>query len=232
MPSRSRPTTPLNYLQIVRWALITILVCYLGYRVVGRSPYRGEGIPATERLASADMLPQDVRERLEQVGWKERVGDRLGLWVTARWQRLIGIEAGVVRFVYPCSTAAKGLGNQEGSNQTPLGWHAIVERIGDGLPEGAIMSERKFTGKVWLPGQVTEKDYVLSRILWLRGSEPGINAGQGVDSYDRYIYIHGTPAEEKIGSPASMGCIRLRNHDVLSLYEVSTIGTPVLITEW
>ncbi len=232
MPRRSTRKKPLNYFQIGRWAAITILTCYFVFRVAGGSPYRGKSVPATETLASMEIVPVEVRERLESVGWNERVGKGLGLWVTARWQRLIGIEDGVVRFVYPCSTAAKGLGNQEGSYATPLGWHIIVERIGDGLPIGAVLSERKFTGKVWQPGQVTEKDYVLTRILWLRGLESGINLGRGVDSYERYIYIHGTPAEGRIGEPASMGCIRLKNRDVIALYDAVGNGTPVLITEW
>ncbi len=232
MRSRRTAKKALNYLQIVRWATITVLICYLVIRVAGGSPYRGESIPATETLATAEPVPVEVRERLETVGWNDRVGKGLGLWVTARWQRLIGIEDGVVRFIYPCSTAVKGLGNQEGSNQTPLGWHQIVERFGDGLPEGAVLSERKFTGRVWEPGQAVEKDYVLTRILWLRGLESGINLGRGVDSYERYIYIHGTPAEGRIGEPASMGCVRLKNGDVKTLYDDSKIGTPVLITEW
>lgn len=232
MPSRRTSKPPLNYLQVARWAAITILICYVVFRMVGGSPYRGESVPATERLTSAEVVPVEVRERLESVGWNERVGQGLGLWVTARWQRLIGIENGVVRFVYPCSTAAKGLGNEEGSNQTPLGWHQIAERIGDGLPEGAVLSERKFTGRVWQPGQAAEKDYVLTRILWLRGMERGVNLGGGVDSHERYIYIHGTPAEGRIGEPASMGCVRLKNRDVIALYDVVGDGTPVLITEW
>jgi L,D-transpeptidase catalytic domain len=232
MAIRRADQKQLSYPQVFRWAAITILISYLVFRVSGGSPYRGASVPATETMATREVVPLEVRERLESVGWHERVGTGLGLWVTARWQRLIGIEDGVVRFVYPCSTAAKGLGNEDGSNQTPLGWHQIVERIGDGLPEGAVLSERKFTGRVWQPGQVTEKDFVLTRILWLRGLERGINLGGGVDSHERYIYIHGTPAEGKIGEPASMGCVRLKNRDVISLFDDVGNGTPVLITEW
>ncbi len=129
----------------------------------------------------------------------------MGLWISVANQELIGIRDGIVQFRYPCSTASRGIGSRENSYQTPLGWHMIDERIGDGLPLGAILIERKFTGDVWKPGMKTEKDLVLTRILWLRGLEPGVNRGTGIDSHARYIYIHGTPAEAKLGMPASMG---------------------------
>ncbi len=177
-------------------------------------------------------LPDHEARRLADAGWGERVGEGLGLWVSVERQALFGIEHGLVKFGYRCSTAARGTGNRVDSNQTPLGWHEIAEVIGNGLPEGAVFSERKYTGKVWKPGEVTEKDLILSRILWLRGLEPGRNAGPGVDSYARYIYIHGTPAEDKLGTPASMGCVRLSNKDVIHLSERVKVGTRVLITEW
>lgn len=178
------------------------------------------------------LVPDEIAARLIEAGWDDRVEGNLGLWVSASRQELIGIRADRIEFIYPCSTAAKGLGCRENSNQTPTGWHRIDEKIGDGAAWGAVFVERKFTGKTWSPDQTTEKDYVLTRILWLRGLEPGVNAGPGVDSHDRYIYIHGTPAEEKIGTPASMGCIRLKNDDVIALYDAVDSGIPVLITEW
>lgn len=190
------------------------------------------GRPTVREPTVGRELPDGIASRLDDAGWSRYVGDKLGIWVSAARQQLIGIERGRVRFVYTCSTAAKGLGCRENSYQTPTGWHEVDERIGEDAPLGAVFVERKFTGKVWTPDDPTEKDYVLTRILWLRGLETGVNAGPGVDSHDRYIYIHGTPAEDKLGTPASMGCIRLSNHNVIELFEQTPAGTRILITEW
>jgi len=177
-------------------------------------------------------VPENDLTRLLAAGWEARVGDELGLWVSVERQQLAGVQGRRVRFVYRCSTAAKGTGSRENSNRTPLGWHKVDERYGSGLPAGAVLSSRKATGAVWKPGDKTAKDLVLSRILWLRGLEPGLNQGKGIDSHDRYIYIHGTPAEAKLGMPASMGCVRLSNDDVIALFDVAGTGTKVLITQW
>jgi len=187
--------------------------------------------PSTQP-ASNEALPAEIWARLRAAGWQERAGDTLALWVSVARQRLIGVKAGRVEFIYTCSTAARGTGNREGSNQTPLGWHEIAERIGEGLPEGAILVERKYTGRVWSGQTPTEKDYVLTRILWLRGLEPGVNSGPGIDSHDRFIYIHGTPAEDRLGTPASMGCVRVSNADVIALFDRVPVGTRVLLTDW
>jgi hypothetical protein len=177
-------------------------------------------------------LPDDLRGSLDEAGWSTRVGGGLGIWVSVQRQQLVAIEAGQILTIYPCSTAAKGTGNREGSNRTPMGWHAIAERYGEGKPWGAVFKEREFTGRVWSPDRPTGDDLVLTRILWLRGLEPGVNSGPGIDSHDRYIYIHGTPEEDKLGRPASHGCVRLSNSDVMELFDLSPTGTPVLITEW
>jgi lipoprotein-anchoring transpeptidase ErfK/SrfK len=170
--------------------------------------------------------------QLRAVDWDQFAGRSLGLWVSIARQELVGIEAGQVLFTYPCSTAAGGVGSGQGSRRTPLGWHVIDERYGDGLPIGAVFKERKFTGRVWTPDIPAGDDLVLTRIMWLRGLEYGVNAGEGVDSHARYIYIHGTPEEGRLGTRASMGCIRLSNRDVADLYDRTTTGTQVLITEW
>ncbi len=177
-------------------------------------------------------LPDEMAARLDAADWPEYAGKSLGLWVSEARQELIGIEASRVQFIFRCSTAVRGTGNKENSYQTPLGWHEITERIGDGLPSGAIFNERKYTGKVWTPDSPTTKDLVLTRILWLSGLEPGVNKGPGIDSHARYIYIHGTPAEEKLGTPASWGCVRLSNRDVINLFDRVPKGTRVLITEF
>lgn len=207
--------------------LILVVAAGGGSQMVCR---KAEPLPAEP--TAGKPLPPDVAAALKEAGWGDRVGRAPGLWVSAARQQLIGVEDGRVTFIHHCSTAARGLGCEVNSYQTPTGWHEIDERIGDGAPPGAVFVERKFTGKVWTPNEPTEKDYVLTRILWLRGLEPGVNAGPGVDSHDRYIYIHGTPAEDKLGTPASQGCVRLSNTDVISVFDATARGTKVLITEW
>lgn len=213
----------------MRRSALIILTCLVfpGSQVVCR-----KGEPKSPVPVVGQPMPPEIMSSLESAGWTDRTGGELGLWVSVARQQLIGIDAGTVAFIYTCSTAAKGLGNRANSYQTPTGWHEIDERIGDDAPIGAIFVERKFTGKVWVPEQPTEKDYVLTRIMWLRGLEPGLNAGPGVDSHDRYIYVHGTPAEDKLGTPASLGCIRLSNKDVIEVFNRTRRGTRVLITEW
>ena len=133
---------------------------------------------------------------------------------------------------YPCSTSRYGAGCQEGSTRTPIGFHEVVEKYGDGVPLGGVFVSRVYTGEIVPP--CLEKipsgqDSITTRILRLRGVQPGINQGGEVDSYRRYIYIHGTPEEGLIGTPASHGCIRMTNADVADLYERVPIGTQVEI---
>lgn len=187
---------------------------------------------ARESIVADRPLAETYRSRLDGAGWQRRVGDRLGLWVSVAGQQLAGIERGRVAFVYACSTAARGTGNRVNSYKTPLGWHAIDEKFGDGSPWGAVFKERRRTGEVWAPRTNTTVDMILTRIMWLRGLEPGLNAGPGIDSHARYIYIHGTPAEDRLGTPASHGCVRLSNDDVIELFDRAPSGTPVLITTW
>ena len=183
-----------------------------------------------------DRLGESDRTQLEAAGWLTRVGDGLGVWIDVGRQRFFLVEGGEIRWQAACSTAAAGTGSVEKTNQTPLGWHSVSEKIGDREPMGRIFRSRGATGQIWEPGQDTKEDLVLTRILWLEGLEPGRNRGtntQGalVDSKRRFIYIHGTNGEDRIGSPASHGCIRLMNSDVLEVYDMVPVGTPVLITE-
>lgn len=185
-----------------------------------------------EIVVSGAGLPGEIRSKLEAAGWNDQIGDSFGLWVSISRQRVFGIKNRKVLFAFRCSTAARGAGNAADSYKTPLGWHRIGERFGDGLPWGAVFKERKYTGEIWNPSHSTTDDLILSRILWLRGLEPGVNAGPGVDSHARFIYIHGTPEEGKLGTPASHGCVRLSNDNVIELFDVAHSGTPVLITPW
>ncbi len=135
---------------------------------------------------------------------------------------------------YPVSTARLGPGEDQDSERTPRGRHEIRAKIGADEPEGAVFVGRRPTGEVCTPEVFKadpERDWILTRILWLRGLERGRNRGARVDSMRRYIYIHGTPDEEALGSPASHGCVRMRNADVIELFDHVEPGTPVDIVE-
>ncbi len=133
---------------------------------------------------------------------------------------------------YPVSTAANGAGEARGSYCTPRGRHRIAQKIGAGAPLHAAFRGREPTGEIWSPALEAEnpgRDWILTRILWLEGLEPGRNRGGGVDTLARYIYIHGTNEEHRIGTPASHGCIRMRNADVAELFDLVEVGTEVRI---
>ena len=133
---------------------------------------------------------------------------------------------------YPVSTSKYGEGQTENSFKTPLGLHEIKEKIGHKAPINTIFTARVNTNKradVQIEQNDTEDDFVTSRILWLDGLEDGINRGLGVDSYNRYIYIHGTHEEGLIGQKASHGCIRMFNNDVIELFDIVSEGTKVQI---
>ncbi|NGP52806.1 L,D-transpeptidase [Thioalkalivibrio sp. XN8] len=135
---------------------------------------------------------------------------------------------------WPVSTARNGPGEQSDSGCTPRGRHIVRARIGAGLPPAAVLVGRRPTGETWSPelaAACPERDWILSRILWLSGLEPGRNRLGSVDTMRRYIYIHGTPDNQPMGVPASHGCIRMRNADVIELFELTPAGTEVLITE-
>lgn len=135
---------------------------------------------------------------------------------------------------YPVSTAVRGAGEQVNSLQTPRGMHRIRACIGRGLPSGTVFRGRRPTGEIYsddLAQAEPDRDWILSRILWLGGLEPGRNRYADVDSQRRYIYIHGTPDSEPIGEPASIGCIRMRNEDVIDLFERVSAGATVYIHE-
>ena len=135
---------------------------------------------------------------------------------------------------FPVSTALNGAGEQSGSGCTPRGLHIIRAKVGDHLPLNAVFVGRRFTGEIYseeLSKQFPYRDWILTRILWLSGKEPGCNRLGAVDSMRRYIYIHGTPDSEPMGVPVSHGCIRMRNADVMELYNLVPVGTELLIEE-
>ena len=143
-------------------------------------------------------------------------------------------EAGEVVSEYPVSTSKYGTGSESGSEKTPLGLHRIKNKIGGAMPMNMVLVGREPKGMLEdciRDGVELPDDVITSRIMWLEGMEPGRNQGGHVDTYNRYIYIHGTSEEDKIGTPASIGCIRMRNQDVVDLYRKVEIGTEVLIEE-
>ncbi len=130
---------------------------------------------------------------------------------------------------FPISTAANGLGNQLDSNKTPTGIHRIKQKIGDGQPPGMMFVAREATGQISKNTDNQEKDEITSRIMWLDGLEPGFNKDGVNDSFTRYIYIHGTSDEKRIGEPVSHGCIRMTNKDVIELFDAAQENDLVLI---
>ncbi len=143
-------------------------------------------------------------------------------------------EDGTVIHEYPVSTSRYGTGYEDGSEKTPLGLHRIKDKIGGSMPMNMVLVAREPVGMLEdciRDGVDLPDDVITSRILWLEGMEPGKNQGGYVDTYNRYIYIHGTSEEEKIGTPASIGCIRMLNQDVVDLYRKAETGMEVLIEE-
>lgn len=135
---------------------------------------------------------------------------------------------------YPVSTAAKGAGEASGSHCTPRGRHVVRAKIGGDQPINSVFVGRRPTGEIYTPelGRTApERDWILSRILWLSGKEPGFNRLGPCDTMRRYIYIHGTPDEVFEQAPRSHGCIRMRNRDLVELYEQVPVYTPVEIVE-
>lgn len=135
---------------------------------------------------------------------------------------------------YTISSAKNGLGETFGSFQTPRGRHIVRAKIGAGLPLNAVLKGRRPTGEIYTPElgcRHPDRDWILSRILWLSGCEPGRNRLGNVDTMRRYIYIHGSPDEGEFGVAHSHGCIRMRNLDVVDLFDRVEVGTSVLIHE-
>ena len=142
--------------------------------------------------------------------------------------------AGKVVGRYSVSTATNGAGEQNGSFCTPRGRHVIRAMIGRGLPVNTVFAGRRPTGEVYTPKLGEEfpgRDWMLTRILWLSGCEPGFNRLGDVDTMRRYIYIHGSPDSVGMGAPGSIGCIRMRNSDIVELFSLVEAGTPVEIVE-
>ena len=160
---------------------------------------------------------------------------RQWLLINVSQQRLYYLKDQKLKADYPISSAKNGTGCEENSGKTPLGGHFIREKIGDNAPFCANFKGRKLTGEIpeilTQANQTYDADYITSRILWLSGLDTDYNLGSGVDSYQRYIYIHGTAEEGRLGEPVSHGCIRMANHDIIELYDRVTVDSLVYIYE-
>lgn len=149
-------------------------------------------------------------------------------------QRLRLLDGDDVLMDVPVSTASNGPGERMGSECTPRGRHVVRARIGDGAPAGSVFVGRRATGEIFHPDMRVDhpdRDWILTRILWLSGLEPGRNRLGDVDTMRRFIYIHGCPDDVDLGAPGSHGCIRMGNRDVVALFEGVPAGTPVSIEE-
>jgi len=158
--------------------------------------------------------------------------DRI-LFVRISTATLQFFQAGVLVKSYAISTSKNPPSNVKHSLGTPRGLHEIAERIGAGQPPGTVFKSRVATGHHFseLPDADSEKNLITTRILWLRGLEPGVNATGEVDTYSRYIYIHGTNHESRIGEAMSAGCVLMRNLDIIELYENVRRGDQVMIVD-
>ncbi|NNM82700.1 MAG: L,D-transpeptidase [Burkholderiales bacterium] len=153
----------------------------------------------------------------------------------------IGIASQTLHFIengeekiYRVSTSKYGAGERKGSLRTPRGLHVIRAKIGEGLPINTVFVGRRPTGEIYskeLAERFPERDWILTRILWLCGKTPGFNRFGEVDTMSRYIYIHGTPDKSEMGEPGSIGCIRMRNADLVELFGRFASGTQVEILE-
>lgn len=173
-----------------------------------------------------------VNKSCERLGIKP--ADRL-LLVRISAQTLQFFRGGELVRAYPVSTSTKPPSNLKDSLGTPRGLHEIAERVGGEQPLGMVFKGRRPTGKHFLEHE-DNGNLITSRILWLRGLEPGVNAGRNaagqiVDTYERYVYLHGTNREDQIGQPQSAGCVLMTNRDMVALYDEVRVGDQVLIVD-
>ena len=156
------------------------------------------------------------------------------LWISLPEQRLYLLDGDQVLADYPVSTARNGPGELAGSGCTPCGWHRIRIKIGAGAPLHTVFVGRRPTGELYTPdwaARYPQRDWILTRILWLSGLEPGRNRCGNRDTWRRYIYIHGCPSELPLGVPLSHGCIRMGNQAIADLFEQVQAGDRVLIED-
>jgi L,D-transpeptidase YbiS len=156
---------------------------------------------------------------------------RIEISIQSQTLKLIG-DADELLLQFPVSTAANGVGCEKNSGCTPLGAHIIRAKIGDNAPTNSVFVARRLTGEICTPELMAahpNRDWILTRILWLSGKELGVNRLGNVDTMQRYIYIHGTPDSTDMTTIGSHGCVRMRNSEILQLFNMVAVGTQVLI---
>lgn len=186
----------------------------------------------SEFTASDPGLAALVSQAVEKIAAYLPGGDRRWLLVDVARQRLVLLHGRAAQASWPVSTAAVGLDSRQDSGGTPPGVHRIDRKIGADCPVGTVFASREPTGETWRPpadGPASADDLILTRILTLAGCEPGLNLGPGVDSRERYIYLHGTNHEHRVGEPVSHGCVRLTNADIGEVFALVQEGDPVVI---
>lgn len=154
------------------------------------------------------------------------------IFISLPAQTLELFDDGLLLRRYAVSTAKNGAGEENGSFKTPRGRHLIRAKIGAGCAENTVFVRRRPTGEIWTPEfaiQHPGRDWMLTRILWLSGCEPGFNRLGHVDTMRRYIYLHGSPDSVAMGEPDSIGCVRMRNSDIVELFDLVPAYTPVNI---
>jgi predicted GNAT family N-acyltransferase len=158
------------------------------------------------------------------------------IWISIHSQLLeLYDDNSIILRRYVVSTAANGAGELNGSFRTPRGHHIVRAKIGAGAPDNAVFVRRRLTGEIWTPELGAEnpgRDWILTRILWLSGCEPGLNRLGQVDTMRRYIYLHGSPDNVEMGHPGSIGCIRMRNRDIVELFDLVPPYTRVDIADF
>lgn len=199
-----------------------------------------QAMAASDAEAWAQWQHQQQQQTLHEAWPNPRNPGHPWVKVGVRSQTLSVFSAeGALEKRYDISTAKRGVGEAQNSYQTPRGWHRICEKIGDGAPVDTIIYRREVTPWKYTPelhAEYPTKDWILTRILWLCGQEPGWNQGYRddgvvVDSYARYIYIHGAGRHVPMGTPTSLGCVRMTSEAVVELFERTPVGMEVLIDE-
>jgi lipoprotein-anchoring transpeptidase ErfK/SrfK len=206
-----------NFAALICFAVLLVLDCNADY--------------ATPLMSEQD--PWRVIVKSFKYTYPDRWQDPVAV-ISISDQRLYLYRQGELDQEFPVSTSRYGVGNADGSYKTPLGLHQIVAKIGESAPTGTIFKHRKPTGeiaKIYKTQIIMPFDFVTTRILQLEGMEPGKNKGHGIDTFARHIYIHGTHEEGMIGLPASLGCVRMNNEDIIELYEQMPENALVLIVK-
>lgn len=206
------------------WFLVLVL---LGFGIPGSFAFPPPFHTDPPKQGLIDLLMDYMGSKYPEV---DASGDLL--YVSVERQSLFHVRNGRLLAEYRIATAKAGLGSTVDSYRTPMGLHRISEKIGENVPSLGILKDREFTGVLADTDFAgVDKDWITSRVLWLDGLEPGLNKGGNVDSHARYIYIHGTANERSLGSASSMGCVRMRNEDVIELYRQVPVGALVLILD-